>query len=454
MDEEELFRQFAKQPRQSVKQPHPSNRHLVHSVEDHIDHQQMKYNPYYTPEKAHIESDNSLEMEKSLQSVTGQRVSFDSYQSGSSEEEREIANMDKTFTTGRKQNGAQKSADSEEEFEINREVCQKNTVSLRSSSGSDIDVVGKEVIGKVMERKNSNGDWNGITVLSPTASAGSFSDIQDFSCIPCDRCSIDKMRTKTPLCSGGPIDNSTPHSVITGKNVSSGSCPHHISFESLLLRSKIIDTSLWQSTESSVLSPGTFGAACEEASKIQNPITLPAATSVFNIAKCQVEQECGQTCAAPPNPPTQLTEEKAKSAEGIVLKLVEDEKDEGTVPKRMQETLDHPSDCEWCRLQKSFEENPRAHSTLDSVLEMIESAVQSKEEIIKKYAPSEEALRMLQKAESGSTGNQTNTTTAQEESTGDTGNKTSITSSTGESSNKKAIERTNWTQPHRIIILK
>ncbi|XP_059827485.1 uncharacterized protein LOC132395214 [Hypanus sabinus] len=375
VDEEELFRQFAKQPRRSMKQPHPSNRQFVHSV----DHQQMKYNPYYTPEEAHIESDNSLEMEKSLQSVTGQRVYFDSYQSGGSEEEREITNMDKTFTTGRKQNEAQKenvqyfspsdssfnksdefftpnsellslysetstnedltenqlpkeSVDSEEESEINREVCQKNTISLRSSSGSDIDVVGKEVIGKVMDQRNSNRDWNEVTILSTTASAGSFSDIQDFSCIPCDRCSMDKMCSKTPLCSGGPINYSTPHSVIT-------------------------DTSLWQSSESSVISPGTFGTACEEASEVQNPVILPAATSVFNIAKCQMEQECGETSAATPKTPIQLTEEKAKSTEGIVLKLVEDEKDEGTGPKRMQEALDHLSDCEWYRLQKSLEED-------------------------------------------------------------------------------------------------
>lgn len=60
-------------------------------------------------------------------------------------------------------------------------------------------------------------------------------------------------------------------------NVPSGYCPHHTRFESLL--SKIIDTSLWHSPESSMISPGTFATACDETSKIHNPTSLPVSNN-------------------------------------------------------------------------------------------------------------------------------------------------------------------------------
>ncbi|XP_055513644.1 inactive serine/threonine-protein kinase TEX14-like isoform X2 [Leucoraja erinacea] len=513
VDEEELFRSFAKLPRKSEKHPQPSKSHLVNSMEGHLNHRQTKCHLHKTPDKKLIDSDSSLEIEESSQSGTGQRESFDSQQSGCGEEELNVTNLDRTFITS-PQKKAQKekvqsvstsessfnksdefftpnpelvsrysetstngnytenqftkeSTSSEEELEITAEDCQKNTISFRSSSGSDIDVVGKGIIGKALERKNSNRDWSGISKLSFTSSAGSFSDIRDLSCIPHDMHFMNKLSlSKTPLCTGGPINNSTPYSVNTG-NVPSGYCPHHTRFESLL--SKIIDTSLWHSPESSMISPGTFATACDETSKIHNPTSLPDATSVISIAKSPGEGACGQLKATPTNLTTHLTEKAQQmpediSAESIVQKLVEDQ-NEKIVPARLQDisqdTLDYSSDCGRCRLQKSMEETERAHSTLDSVLEMVESRDHTKEETITKHAPGEEALCMLQKKENNSTTNQINTIKTQGEVTEDSGSKTSATSvstavagcTSEEISNKKPIQRANWTQPHRVIVL-
>ncbi|XP_069766558.1 inactive serine/threonine-protein kinase TEX14 isoform X2 [Narcine bancroftii] len=502
MDEEKLFRHFAKLPCQIIKYPQPSVRHLVNS------------SSHSTSDKTFIVSDCIIDMEESSQSVAGQGESFESHLSGNSEEEIEVTNRDKRFITRRVQKKPQKeklqylstsessfnksdefftpnpegvslysenstngdlgvnqlnkqSTSSEEELEITKEVCQKNTISLRSSSASDFDVVGKEVMGKIMEGRNHNRDWSGVSKLDITPSARSFSDIQDLSCIPCDIHFMNKLLlSTTPLCTDGPINNSTPYSVITGKNISSGCCPHHTRFESLLLQSKIIDTSLWHSSESSVISPGTFATACDETSNIQNPITFSAMPSDFNIDKFPGEAARGQLYTAPPNPITQLTEDKAKQmpldiSEGNIQKLVEDQ-EQRIMPERLQqtnqETLDHPSDCGRYRVQKFMEETDRAHSTLDSALEMMESRDQPKEETIKNQAFNEETLSMLQKEEYSSTGIQS--TATQGETTGDSGNKTPWTSSsipvansTDENSSKKQIQKTNWNQPHRVIIL-
>ncbi|XP_032902256.1 uncharacterized protein LOC116989139 [Amblyraja radiata] len=110
VDEEELFRCFAKLPRKSMKHPQPSKSHLVNSMEGHLNHQQTKCHLHKTPDKELIDSDSSLEIDESSQSGTGQRESFDSQQSGCGEEELNVTNLDRTFITRSPQKKAQKQA--------------------------------------------------------------------------------------------------------------------------------------------------------------------------------------------------------------------------------------------------------------------------------------------------------------------------------------------------------
>ncbi|GCB69267.1 hypothetical protein scyTo_0012392, partial [Scyliorhinus torazame] len=152
-----------------------------------------------------------------------------------------------------------------------------------------------------------------------------------------------------------------------------------------------------------------------------------------------------------------------------VQKSAADQTKDKIVPKRQQEVnrgiLEHHSDWERCSIQKSMEETERAHSTLDSVLEeMLELQDQTKEKISKMWtsgnnAHAEEASSVSQKEECN--GKQTNILTIQGTSKGASDNRTPGTGSsvapesslTEESSNRNQIERADWNQPHRVIIL-
>lgn len=79
VDEEELFRSFAKLPRKSEKHPQPSKSHLVNSMEGHLNHQQTKCHLHKTPDKKLIDSDSSLEIEESSQSGTGEIFKVESH---------------------------------------------------------------------------------------------------------------------------------------------------------------------------------------------------------------------------------------------------------------------------------------------------------------------------------------------------------------------------------------
>ncbi|XP_078404030.1 uncharacterized protein LOC144684270 [Cetorhinus maximus] len=153
----------------------------------------------------------------------------------------------------------------------------------------------------------------------------------------------------------------------------------------------------------------------------------------------------------------------------IVQESAEGQREDQIVPERQQEAnrglLEHPSDWERCSMQKSMEETERAHSTLDSVLEeILELQDQSKGKITKLWTSRNnvhegEALSVSQKEECN--GKQTNIATVQGESKGDPDSRTSETgvsvapasSLSEESSNRNQIQRANWNQPHRVIIL-
>ncbi|XP_067883885.1 uncharacterized protein, partial [Heterodontus francisci] len=120
----------------------------------------------------------------------------------------------------------------EEELEITREIYQKNTGSLRNSSSSDTDgVEGKRVSQKVTVQRSSDRDRSRVSKHSLTPSSGSFSDILDLSCIPCDG-DHNLLLSKTPLSTCAPIDNSTPFSVSTGEKVNQ--MPEEITSEEIV----------------------------------------------------------------------------------------------------------------------------------------------------------------------------------------------------------------------------
>ncbi|XP_067823995.1 inactive serine/threonine-protein kinase TEX14-like [Heptranchias perlo] len=268
----------------------------------------------------------------------------------------------------------QESTSSEEELEITREACQRNTGSLRSSSSSDTDAVeGEKVTQKLAAQRSIDRDWNGVGKLGFTPSAGvpqaakigmitalnhnhpaqilkgakrkdeiSFSEILDLSCIPCDEHFTNRLLlSKTPLSTRAPINNSTPYPVSTGKKVSSGHWPYHTKSEPVLLQTNISETSLWPSPDSSAISPGTFATACNETIRTQTPITPPEsqssatigsiAQSVLGVANSPSERVSGKPCAAPPSSPVQLTDSIAGRGEEVV-KLSEPRTLSSTLP--------------------------------------------------------------------------------------------------------------------------
>uniref|UniRef100_UPI00398E95DA inactive serine/threonine-protein kinase TEX14 n=1 Tax=Pristiophorus japonicus TaxID=55135 RepID=UPI00398E95DA len=413
VDEEELFRRFAKLPSHKKERHWPYNRHHGNSSErteleqGHLGLQQMQCSPHNnTPDETLVDSGSSVDVEETFQSFAGQRESFDSQVSGCSDIE--ITNLDKTFITTRVRKKALKektqhfslsdssfsvsdefftpnpelvslcsetltntdltenqltkeSTSSEEELEITREVCQKNTGPLRCSSSSDTDSVdGKTVKQKVTVQRSSDRDRSRVLKPSFTPSAGvpqagevglttslnhnhpaqapkaalrkdeiSFSDIQDLSYIPSDgHFANPLLLSKTPSSTRAPIDNSTPYPVSTAKDVSSGHWPHYTRFEPVLLQTKISETSPWPSPDSSAISPGTFTTACDETSKMQTPITPPerqpskiigpTAPSGLGVTNAPSESVSGRPSAAPPGTPAQRTGATAGPSEEAV----------------------------------------------------------------------------------------------------------------------------------------
>ncbi|GCC32927.1 hypothetical protein chiPu_0011391 [Chiloscyllium punctatum] len=153
----------------------------------------------------------------------------------------------------------------------------------------------------------------------------------------------------------------------------------------------------------------------------------------------------------------------------IVQETTENEKEDKAVQEVKQEgsqgTLEHASDWERCSLQKSLEETERAHSTLDGVLEeILELQNQPKEKINKMQTSTNnsdggEDLSVSQKEECPANINQTNMSTAEGETEDITDSRISRTSASvppaGSLSeeNRNQIQRANWNQPHRVIIL-
>ncbi|XP_038670545.1 uncharacterized protein LOC119975096 isoform X2 [Scyliorhinus canicula] len=323
--------------------------------------------------------------------LEGQSESFDSQLSGCSEEEIEVTNMDKTFITRRVRKKAQKekaqhssmsdsslsvsdefftpnpetvslgsetstnadlnlnqhskeSTSFEEELEISRAIYRKNTTSLRSSSSSDTDdvVEGKKVSRKVTVRRRKDGDRSSGNKLSSLPSSGSFFDIQDISCIPCDgHFTNHLLLSKTPSSTLAPIDNSTPYSLNTGKSVPSGQRQNYTGYEPMVLQTKILETSLWPSRDSSAISPGTFATACDETNKMQTPITTlesQCTTTVGSITSSTIcvvnassEPVSEQPRAIPPSYPAPLT--GAIAGHGDEVKLTEPGTPSGTMTR-------------------------------------------------------------------------------------------------------------------------
>ncbi|XP_043574840.1 inactive serine/threonine-protein kinase TEX14-like [Chiloscyllium plagiosum] len=153
----------------------------------------------------------------------------------------------------------------------------------------------------------------------------------------------------------------------------------------------------------------------------------------------------------------------------IVQETAENQQEDEALQEVKQEAsqgmLEHPSDWERCSLQKSLEETERAHSTLDGVLEeILELQNQPKEKINKMQtntnnSKGEEDLSVSQKEECPANINQTNISTAEGETEGITDSRISRTGASvppaGSLSeeNRNQIQRANWNQPHRVIIL-
>ncbi|XP_059511316.1 uncharacterized protein LOC132211022 [Stegostoma tigrinum] len=196
VNEEELFRRFAKLPWQYKEHGRHHNNSKERKGQD-VGHQQMQYSSHKNyPKDTLVESDSSA----------GQNECFDSQLSGCSEEEMEATNVNKTFTTRRMWKETQKenmyhssvsdsslsvsdefftpnpemvslcsetstnvdlnsnqltkeSTSFEEELEITTAIYQKNAGSFRSSSSFDTD-------GVVEEKRSKNEDQCSCTPLS------------------------------------------------------------------------------------------------------------------------------------------------------------------------------------------------------------------------------------------------------------------------------------------------
>ncbi|XP_060703741.1 inactive serine/threonine-protein kinase TEX14-like [Hemiscyllium ocellatum] len=220
INEEELFRHFAKLPWQyrEHRQHHNSDKEKK-GLE--LGHEQMGYSSHKNTSKdTLIESDSSAGVEEIFQSFAGQNESFDSQLSGCSEEEMETTNLNKTFITRRMRKKAQKekmyhssmsdsslsvsdefftpnpemvsvcsetstnvdlnsnqltkeSTSFEEELEITTAIYQKNASSSRSSSSFDTD-------GVVEENRNKDEDQSSCTPSSGVDQTAEIGKVTDF----------------------------------------------------------------------------------------------------------------------------------------------------------------------------------------------------------------------------------------------------------------------------------